>query len=523
MRLSALRLALAAIATTAHAAASVEYVTDLPAYSLLAECASAAISYPIQVQTYVGSCDDDRPGLQSCICQNATLSAEVLSSIRDDVSASCGSTASGDQSSAEAVWDQYCDPDKTVDFSTPSKNIVSAYITDLSEMRYLAPCASTGLSSAVMAAPLSKCPAEPSLYAPCVCSKDGVADMVSRTISKSVSASCFNDEDVTLAYDFFSHYCDMNQGTTSFPTPTGPPGDMSYHVTALPQYASLNDCAQSAVSYAIMGQTIFQCPEDGPQALASCVCIKDGMSRRMSSTLTSDVRWYCDVTATADVSSALDILDYYCSAARDEVTAQVTVSTSESAYPTAESGTTSSTPPGETGTSGDDNSSGDDQNSTSTSTSSSSNGGDGTSKTAVIAGSVIGGLVLIVAIVALIWFIRRRKMRASTQEQVPSAPPSPQQHAELHGATSLKDLANRKELGDSYISELPPQTRTNELPAQGNAARTQHFASHELESPSGGVGGGFTPSAPTRRAAGGMGWQSGPMDAYEMDATPRGR
>lgn len=48
------------------------------------------------------------------------------------------------------VMAQYCDPAITADFSTPTDNIVDAYITDLPEMEYLAPCAWSGLSSAVM-------------------------------------------------------------------------------------------------------------------------------------------------------------------------------------------------------------------------------------------------------------------------------------------------------------------------------------------------------------------------------------
>lgn len=60
------------------------------------------------------------------------------------------------------------------------------------------------------------------------------------------------------------------------------------------------------------------CPEY-PGALASCVCAKDGNSGLVSSMITSNVKYYCDVTATEDVTSALAIYDQYCKAAKGEV------------------------------------------------------------------------------------------------------------------------------------------------------------------------------------------------------------
>lgn len=75
----------------------------------------------------------------------------VTSSISGDISVACGGrSASDDQRSASLVLNQYCEPDATVEFWTPTKNIVNAYITELSEMAWLPPCASDGLSSAVM-------------------------------------------------------------------------------------------------------------------------------------------------------------------------------------------------------------------------------------------------------------------------------------------------------------------------------------------------------------------------------------
>ncbi|KAK2590593.1 hypothetical protein QQS21_011726, partial [Conoideocrella luteorostrata] len=77
------------------------------------------------------------------------------------------------------------------------------------------------------------------------------AKAVSETLSKSVPSSCSNDDDVTAAQGLFNQYCAMNSGTTSITGPQQPPGDMTYYITALPQYKSLRACAQSAMSYAI--------------------------------------------------------------------------------------------------------------------------------------------------------------------------------------------------------------------------------------------------------------------------------
>lgn len=48
------------------------------------------------------------------------------------------------------VLDKYCNPDRTITFATPTENIVNAYITELSQTDYLAPCAQSALSYGVM-------------------------------------------------------------------------------------------------------------------------------------------------------------------------------------------------------------------------------------------------------------------------------------------------------------------------------------------------------------------------------------
>jgi hypothetical protein len=53
-------------------------------------------------------------------------------------------------------------------------------------------------------------------------------------------------------------------------------------------------------------QSAYLCPS-GPQALASCVCLKDGMLSEVSKTITSSVKYECSSTATEDVASALAV------------------------------------------------------------------------------------------------------------------------------------------------------------------------------------------------------------------------
>lgn len=70
-----------------------------------------------------------------------------------------------------------------------------------------------------------------------------MAEDVRTTISRSVRSSCSNDEDVTLAFDFFDEYCAMNEGTTTFEKPESPPGDSeSYTALALTHILISSQC-----------------------------------------------------------------------------------------------------------------------------------------------------------------------------------------------------------------------------------------------------------------------------------------
>ncbi|KAK1718936.1 uncharacterized protein CLUP02_00061 [Colletotrichum lupini] len=417
-------------------AASIVYVTDLSIYTLLAPCVQTAVSYNIFSQTY-SACGEAPTDLQSCICTKNNNLAAISTSIARSISYSCGSTASDDQTSAAAVISQYCNPDTTVNFPTPTTNIVTKYATDIAEFANMAPCAQSGVSYAISSMS-TYCPEAASLMAPCICSKNDNSARVSRSIASLVRYSCSNAADVTSGLAFYDAYCAMNKGTTSFPQPSPPPGDMTYYMTALSQYSSLAACAQSGFSDAIYSLTRYQCPT-GPQALASCMCLKDGVTNIVMSTVTSDIKWYCSSTATDVVSSAVAVLDYYCKAARNEVVATVAESIAQT-YPTAQAGTGS-------GTSGAE--------ATATATGSSGTSGDGTntngkSKSSIPSlAAIIGGVIAVVgalsiaALIAFIIYRRRKKNEAGFP---------------LPGAAGPPEMAGKPELGGTMLSELPPKS-----------------------------------------------------------------
>ncbi|KAK0386759.1 hypothetical protein NLU13_6595 [Sarocladium strictum] len=512
------------------------YVTDLQIYTLLAPCAADALSYDIAIQTMTTRCGNDVAQLQKCICSSSQVFSDVSSRMLSDVASSCGTDALQDRSSVQTVLSQYCTPSSTYTFATPTDHIVQAYITDVAEMEYLPPCARSALSEAVMGVG-SRCPLDASLYAPCVCSKDNVTPRVSETLTNSVKYSCSNNEDITAAQNFYHEYCAMNNGTTSFAKPTGPPGDMSYYVTAMTQFKSLNSCAQSAVSSALNAQTAWLCGS-GPQALASCVCLKSGILSRISSTLTSEVKYFCDNTATAQVTSALSVLDIYCSAAADKTSLSVDQSISETAPVTA----SGPKPPSPTSTGGanggnSDNSNADDNKGSS---GSSSDSGSNKNQTATIAGGVAGGVVALALIGTGIWFYRRRQQKKNGQPLGPllgnDNPPGKPELSDDNKASLMGGYyAGNKDYNSVQGAELPSEPQTSppsELPSQHQIPRElasegghgyspqqqqqqqqQGWGQYDQQHPQSSSVSPLTPPGNQ-----GMGWQSGPVQSYELDA-----
>ncbi|UZP41149.1 hypothetical protein NXS19_008965 [Fusarium pseudograminearum] len=320
-------------------ARDVSYVTDLAVFEALAPCVSSAISYNIARHTHSSICNDSKTGLQECIC--STRMHQVTSAISDDIKHGCGSSATEDIYSASKVMQKYCNQDKHITFPSPTTNIVDAYITDLPELAYMPPCAQSALSYAVMRVGSERCPEDAKLNAPCVCNKKDVVRDINLTLKGAAKRSCSNDADVTSAENFYSHFCLMNEGKTSFPSPKSPPGDMSYYITALPQFKSLDECARKGLSTVVMNQSSWLC-RGGPQELASCVCMKSGMYNIISSSLTERVRDHCDDTRSGNATAAVNAFRYYCSAAKDLVVATVTESISQS-HSTASSSTHSAT------------------------------------------------------------------------------------------------------------------------------------------------------------------------------------
>ncbi|KAH6880478.1 hypothetical protein B0T10DRAFT_144486 [Thelonectria olida] len=443
------RIALVAGLAALSRADGVVYVTDLEIYTLLAPCVATAISYDVLGITYsTSACGDSETAMQSCVCHNSADFKNIYSSISSDVTYSCGSSATDDLWSASKVMDQYCNQgDTTITFSTPTANLVNNYITDLPEMAYLPPCAQSALSQVVMGAGSNRCPEDASLFAPCVCSKSDVVKDISSSIGSSVKYSCSNTEDVAAASTFYDEYCAMNEGTTSFKKPAGPPGHMTYYITALPQFKSLPSCAKSAVSYAIQSQSSWLCGS-GPEELASCVCLKQGMSGYVSSALTTEVKWSCDSTATAALSSAVSVWNYYCSAASSKVVATVAESAAPTySIPESRAGTTG---PAETGSSDGSksdksNSSDDSSKEKSTSGSSSDDKDDeGGMGIVPIAGGIGAAVVLIGVGLGLFFFWRKKRRQAEMGNKLPSGPEGGDHYQyngkpELMGSTHLGD------------------------------------------------------------------------------------
>ncbi|KAG4254747.1 hypothetical protein FPRO04_02101 [Fusarium proliferatum] len=319
-----------------------------------------------------------------------------------------------------------------------------SYVTDLEIFTYLGS---------------SRCPEAAELNAPCVCNKKDVVRDITSTLRSAVKYSCSNNGDVTSAQNFYSEFCRMNDGTTSFAPPKGPPGDMSYYITAMPHFKSLNKCAQSGIASAVM-----------------------------------------------------------------------------ESYPTASSGAgPKTTGPGMTGSAG----------ATATSSSNTANQSDpdhedkeeDESKTSIapIAGGVAGAIVVAALGAGLFLCIRRKRQRQAKGEELSNnadGPPEYTGHPELMGNSAyikghtappiVSELSSttsfKPELGGGQgISELPPNhAPTAELQAHLAKSNWGHSpAQSEYVSP--------VSPAPAYSGLHGMGFQSGPVEAYELDSNIRSR
>ncbi|KAI1814204.1 hypothetical protein GGS20DRAFT_585693 [Poronia punctata] len=513
-------------------ATEVVYVTDLEIFTVLstfpgdhmplprtdttkkaAPCAQSAVAYIVDQQTQ-SNCPEDATELQSWCGDN-----EIVTD---------------DQSSAATVLSAYCNQDSAVTFPSPSIT-VSEYVTDLTAYQNLAPCASTAVSDVILAMTYDRCPSDPSLFATCVCDKNQNSIYASSRIHSSVKYHCSSHtRDVSSALAVLDGYCGLVDGTSSFPDTTNPPGDMTYFITALDEYSSLAPCARSAVSYNVLSLSNFLCPA-GPQAMASCACLRSDIAGPLSHSITSDVRYSCETGASDDVTSAIDVWELYCSAAKGLTTiAHITESIADpSATPGRNSNGAHQTGPTNIPSDG----------------SGSDNEATNSSNTAAIAGAVVGSVIGTALIAAVAFLIYRRKKKAAAipppvivsdngkpeLDSMPLAPgtstslspsmmKSPTEGVSPLSALSSPNSPRAPELpGQAPFPPPPPMPelhnsvpRTPELPGQNSYAPTRQEAySQQVYEAPGQYG---QPTYGAQGQAQGMGWQSGPMShSYEMD------
>ncbi|KAK3316298.1 hypothetical protein B0H66DRAFT_290483 [Apodospora peruviana] len=460
------------LALASALAADIVYVTDLTIFTSLAPCAAYAISKNIQYQTY-NKCPEAVTDLQACVCTKNNNFASISADISSDVSSSCGSTASEDQASAQTVLTAYCNQDKIPSFPTPATP-VSAYITDIPEFSYLAPCAASAVSYAINSMSYDNCPSDAPLLATCVCNKNQNSLVVSQIINTSAKYSCSgHTADISSAQAMFRAYCNLNNGTSSFPPPALPPGDMTYYITDLPKYSSLAPCAYNALSYAVQYQSYSMCPE-GPMALASCACLKEGVASDILSSLTSSVKYNCGTPGTDDISSAVAVFDFYCSAAKAEVTAAGVTNSVSQTYKTPTGGT-GGVFGGPQATSGSgDSSNGGTSNGGTSNSNGSPNGGTttGTSKGAnvgLIAG-VIAGVVAILGLLAglIVYLVKKKKSQAAAVQPAAQDPPAP----------TIQDFYNGKQElgGTAIVTPMPPPSPSTSTLKAGVPGRTDNVS-----------------------------------------------
>ncbi|KAH8684576.1 hypothetical protein BGZ60DRAFT_426944 [Tricladium varicosporioides] len=421
------------LSTAVLAATGSVYVTDLPAFSSLAPCAASAISYVVQGLTS-SKCPPGVTELVSCACTKDSNSAAISGSITSSVKYSCSSTASDDVTSALSVFAGYCNQGgaTAAPTSTAAAAGVTAFITDLAEFNDLVGCARSALSYAVQSLTRYQCPSNAADLQSCACTKNQNSLAASGSINSQVSYGCGSTHtaDVSSAQAVFAGYCGLGAGSSVFPSPSYLPGKVTYYITDLPQYSSLAPCARSGISYEMAGWSRSYCGT-APLAMVSCACAKDNNSGAINSGIKSEVLVYCSSTASADVTSALGVFDYYCSAGKGLVT-PMGVTASVTATGTGVRTTAKVTGAGATATSGSSGTTGSTVNSSSSSST--------TTKvpiTAIIGGAVGAIVLLIIALFFIFRWRRSSKIRAaqaaSAQAMMMPPPPNMSHMANMGG------------------------------------------------------------------------------------------
>ncbi|KAE8442365.1 hypothetical protein EG329_003436 [Mollisiaceae sp. DMI_Dod_QoI] len=461
MRLLRLELFLGLVFVEDVLAIDLVYVTDLPVFSALAPCAQFAVSYEVQQLTRE-QCPAAVTALESCACTQDQNSAAISSSISSQVLYTCGNTASDDLTSASIVFSAYCNQGGPVSTQPPGPT-VTQYITDLPAYSELAPCASNALSYLVMGMTRSDCNTlGPSALASCVCTKNQNSLAASESLNTQIKYSCgsTHSADITSAQAVLAGYCGLANGTSSFPTPSYLPGSVSYYITALPQYNSLASCAQEALSAPVHAQMYSDCPSN-PQALVSCLCVKDSNSAMMTSQISGSASFFCGSTASANMASALSVFDFYCSVGKG----LATLSEQLPAVVT--------TPYGSGGGGSQATATGKYSNGGASSTGSvNGNGGNGGSSTSVtnplgssssgvpvaaIAGAIAGAVVFICIMLFVGWRYRRGRMHPK--------PPAPVM-VESSGDDGRPDWS-KAELPNTETTAISPKSSLLRKPVSG--------------------------------------------------------
>lgn len=175
------------------------------------------------------------------------------------------------------------------------------------------------------------------------------------------------------------------------------------------------------------------------------------------------MKFRCDSKTADELSSALDVLDLYCSAAEDEVVPTLFESTMASDPP--ETHTASESVASKTSSSDEDDDGA---------------GGQPVNKTAIIAGAVAGGVIALALLVGLCIFIRR-KVKKSNSEHRPAI-------------TAPHEYTGTPELTGSNLSDM--DSTTGIVAAASPAAESDYYPGKPEFSGGGSVVTGVSPHSP---------------------------
>ncbi|KAF4974409.1 hypothetical protein FZEAL_8683 [Fusarium zealandicum] len=170
-----------------------------------------------------------------------------------------------------------------------------SFVTDLEIFTYLAPCASSAISYNVgMQTYSTLCGDSETALQKCICSTR--FDELVASISSDITYGCG-----VSATD------DLSNLKITFASPTD--NIVEAYITDLPELGYLPPCAQSALSYAVIGAAYSKCPE--PVELnAPCVCSKKAIVSAISETIKSSAKASC--SNSEDVTSAQNFYNEFC-------------------------------------------------------------------------------------------------------------------------------------------------------------------------------------------------------------------